>query len=80
MITIDPRISAIASGIAAAISEVQVGLFESRARGTAQPDAESLRKGPEKLDPFEGRSGFLQPRPRDVDGLAGKIGRRCQPI
>ena len=38
VITIDPRISAIASGIAAAISEVQVRLFGSRARGTARPD------------------------------------------
>jgi hypothetical protein len=38
VITIDPRISAIASGIATAISEVQVRLFGSRARGTARPD------------------------------------------
>jgi len=39
-ITIDPRISAIASGIAAAIPEAQVRLFGSRARGTAQPDSD----------------------------------------
>jgi len=40
VITIDPRISAIASGIAAAIPEVQVRLFGSRARGTARPDSD----------------------------------------
>lgn len=39
-ITIDPRISAIASGIAAAIPEAQVRLFGSRARGTARPDSD----------------------------------------
>jgi hypothetical protein len=40
VITIDPRISAIASGIAAAIPEVQVRLFGARARGTARPDSD----------------------------------------
>lgn len=40
VITIDPRISAIVSGIAAAIPEVQVRLFGSRARGTARPDSD----------------------------------------
>ena len=40
VITIDPRISAIASGIAEAIPEVQVRLFGSRARGTARPDSD----------------------------------------
>lgn len=40
VITIDPRISAIASGIAAAIPEGQVRLFGSRARGTARPDSD----------------------------------------
>jgi predicted nucleotidyltransferase len=40
VITIDPRISAIASGIAAAIPGVQVRLFGSRARGTARPDSD----------------------------------------
>lgn len=39
-ITIDPRISAIASGIAAAIPEAQVRLFGSRGRGTARPDSD----------------------------------------
>ncbi len=39
-ITIDPRISAIASGIAASIPEAQVRLFGSRARGTARPDSD----------------------------------------
>ena len=39
-ITIDPRISAIASGIAAAIPQAQVRLFGSRARGTARPDSD----------------------------------------
>lgn len=39
-ITVDPRISAIASGIAAAIPEAQVRLFGSRARGTARPDSD----------------------------------------
>ena len=37
---IDPRISAIASGIAAAIPKAQVRLFGSRARGTSLPDSE----------------------------------------
>ena len=37
---IDPRISAVASGIAAAIPEAQVRLFGSRARGTARPDSD----------------------------------------
>jgi len=37
---IDPRISAIASGIAAAIPEAQVRLFGSRARGTSRPDSD----------------------------------------
>ena len=36
---IDPRISAIAAGIAAAIPEAQVRLFGSRARGTCRPDS-----------------------------------------
>jgi predicted nucleotidyltransferase len=40
VITIDPRISAIASGIAASIPEAQVRLFGSRARGTARPDSD----------------------------------------
>jgi predicted nucleotidyltransferase len=39
-IPIDPRISAVASGIAAAIPEAQVRLFGSRARGTARPDSD----------------------------------------
>jgi hypothetical protein len=39
-IPIDPRISAIASGIAAAIPEAQVRLFGSRARGTSRPDSD----------------------------------------
>ena len=39
-ITVDPRISAIASGIAAAIPEAQVRLFGSHARGTARPDSD----------------------------------------
>jgi uncharacterized protein len=39
-ITVDPRISAIASEIAAAIPEAQVRLFGSRARGTARPDSD----------------------------------------
>ncbi len=37
---IDPRISAIASGIAAAIPQAQVRLFGSRARGTSRPDSD----------------------------------------
>jgi predicted nucleotidyltransferase len=37
---IDPRVSAVASGIAAAIPEAQVRLFGSRARGTARPDSD----------------------------------------
>ena len=37
---IDPRISAVAAGIAAAIPEAQVRLFGSRARGTARPDSD----------------------------------------
>jgi len=37
---IDPRISAVASGIAAAIPEAQVRLFGSRAKGTARPDSD----------------------------------------
>ena len=40
VITIDPRISAIASGIAKAIPEVQVSMFGSSARGTARPDSD----------------------------------------
>jgi len=40
VITIDPLISAIASGIAEAIPEVQDRMFESRARGTARPDSD----------------------------------------
>ncbi len=39
-ITVDSRISAIASGIALAIPEAQVRLFGSRARGTARPDSD----------------------------------------
>jgi hypothetical protein len=39
-ITIVPRISAIASGIAAAIPEAKVRLFGSRAKGTARPDSD----------------------------------------
>lgn len=39
-IPIDPRISAVAAGIAAAIPESQVRLFGSRARGTARPDSD----------------------------------------
>ena len=39
-IPIDPRISAIASGIAAAIPEAQVRLFGSRAKGTSRPDSD----------------------------------------
>ncbi len=39
-IPIDPRISAVASGIAAVIPEAQVRLFGSRARGTARPDSD----------------------------------------
>lgn len=38
--SIDPRITAVASGIAAAIPEAQVRLFGSRARGTARPDSD----------------------------------------
>jgi predicted nucleotidyltransferase len=37
---IDPRIIAIAAGIAAAIPEAQVRLFGSRARGTSRPDSD----------------------------------------
>ena len=37
-IPIDPRISEIASGIAAAIPEAQIRLFGSRAKGTSSPD------------------------------------------
>lgn len=37
---IDPRISTVAAGIAAAIPEAQVRLFGSRARGTARPDSD----------------------------------------
>lgn len=37
---IDPRISAVASGIAAAIPEAQVRLFGSRARGTARMNSD----------------------------------------
>jgi predicted nucleotidyltransferase len=36
----DPRISAIAASIAAAIPEAQVRLFGSRAKGTARPDSD----------------------------------------
>ncbi|MFN9692645.1 MAG: nucleotidyltransferase domain-containing protein [Synechococcaceae cyanobacterium] len=39
-IPIDPRIRAVAAGIAAAIPEAQVRLFGSRARGTARPDSD----------------------------------------
>ena len=39
-IPIDPRISAIASGISAAIPEAQVRLFGSRAKGTSRPDSD----------------------------------------
>ena len=39
-IPIDPRISAIASGIAAAIPDAQVCLFGSRAKGTSRPDSD----------------------------------------
>ena len=39
-IPIDPRISAVASGIVAAIPEAQVRLFGSRARGTDRPDSD----------------------------------------
>jgi predicted nucleotidyltransferase len=39
-IRIDPRISAVAAGIAAVIPEAQVRLFGSRARGTARPDSD----------------------------------------
>jgi hypothetical protein len=39
-ITIDPHISEIAAGIAAAIPEAQVRLFGSRAKGTARPDSD----------------------------------------
>ena len=39
-IPIDPRISAVAAGIAAVIPEAQVRLFGSRARGTARPDSD----------------------------------------
>lgn len=39
-IPIDPRISAVAAGIAAAIPDAQVRLFGSRARGTARPDSD----------------------------------------
>jgi len=39
-IPIDPRISAIASGIAAAIPDAQVRLFGSRAKGTSRPDSD----------------------------------------
>jgi predicted nucleotidyltransferase len=38
--SIDPRISAVASGIAATIPESQVRLFGSRARGTPRPDSD----------------------------------------
>lgn len=37
---IDPRISTVAAGIAAAIPEAQVRLFGSRAKGTARPDSD----------------------------------------
>ena len=39
-IPIDPRISAVAAGIAAVIPEAQVRLFGSRARGTARHDSD----------------------------------------
>jgi len=39
-IPIDPRISAVATGIAATIPEAQVRLFGSRARGTPRPDSD----------------------------------------
>ena len=39
-IPIDPRISAVASGIASAIPAAQVRLFGSRARGTARLDSD----------------------------------------
>lgn len=39
-IPIDPRISAIAAGIVAAIPEAQVRLFGSRAKGTSRPDSD----------------------------------------
>ena len=39
-IPLDPRISAVAASIAAAIPEAQVRLFGSRARGTARPDSD----------------------------------------
>ena len=39
-IPMDPRISAIASGIAATIPSAQVRLFGSRARGTARPNSD----------------------------------------
>jgi predicted nucleotidyltransferase len=38
--SIDPRIAAVASGIAAAIPEAQVRLFGSRAKGTARLDSD----------------------------------------
>ena len=37
---IDPRMSAVASGSAAAIPDAQVRLFGSRARGTDRPDSD----------------------------------------
>lgn len=37
---IDPRISAVAAGIAAIIPGAQVRLFGSRAKGTARPDSD----------------------------------------
>jgi predicted nucleotidyltransferase len=37
---IDPRISAVVSGIAATIPEAQVRLFGSRAKGTPRPDSD----------------------------------------
>ncbi len=40
-IPIDPRISAIAAGIAAAIPAAQIRLFGSRARGTSRPDSDA---------------------------------------
>jgi hypothetical protein len=39
-IPIDPRISAIASGIAAVIPDAQILLFGSRAKGTSRPDSD----------------------------------------
>lgn len=39
-ITIDPRISAYAAGMAAAIPGAQVRLFESRAKGTSRPESD----------------------------------------